>query len=296
MACENLSLTIGPKMGSRSMGKWYLGMNGISVNCGQAEEIAIAGQLGYDYLEMRQWKLEAFLRERRVEELPVLFSEAKVKPLSINAIEPICLAPGEDRQQLAQRSRWYLQTAAAIGCECVVANSYGITEGLSEQEGKRQVIDGLKLVSDIAAEHNVKLAYEFLDWQYPVHTINDTMEVLETVDRDNVGWLLDFHFFHVADPSLKALARAGTERLLLVHVNDLPNLSLEDLVVGKATRVFPGDGVVATEALLGTLCQMGYQGPFSVEVFDPKFMSWNSFEFCKTAQEKTLAVLEKYYR
>lgn len=277
------------------MGKWKLGLNGISLNCGQAEEIAIADKSAYDYLEMRQWKLEAFLREQRLEQLQALFCEAQVKPLSINAIEPICPGPGEDPEQFAERARWYLRIAGAIGCECVVVNAYGITQNTSEREGKRQMIEGLKLASDIAAEYDVLLAYEFLNGEYPVHTITDTMEVLEVVDRDNVGWLLDFHFFHVSDPSLEALEKAGADRLLLVHMNDLPHSPVADLAVGEATRVLPGDGQVATEALLGTLCRMGYKGPFSVEVYDPKFMSWDPLEFSKTAKEKMLAVLDRYY-
>jgi len=268
------------------------------LNCGQAEEIAIAGKLGYDYLEIRQWKLEAFLRERPVEDLPVLFAEAKVKPLSINAIEPITLGPGKDRQRLTQSARWFLRMAGAIGCECVVVTTDGVAEGISEREGKRQVVEGLKLVSDIAAEYNVQVAYEFLDSQFPVHTIADTMEVLELVNRDNVGWLFDFHFFHVADGSFESLVRAGAGRLLMVHIDDLPDLPLEELALGKSKskRLFPGDGAIATEAILRTLLQMGYQGPFSVELLDPEFMKWDPFEFCKIAKEKTLAVLNRYYR
>jgi 2-keto-myo-inositol isomerase len=278
------------------VGKWKLGLNGISLNCGQAEEIAIAGGLGYDYLELRLPKLEEFLRERPIEDLPRLFSEAQVKPLSINGIEPIAVGPGENSQQFAERARRCLTMAGRIGCECVVVNPYGIAKGLSESEGRRRVVEGLKLVSDIAAKCDVKLAYEFLDSQFPVHTIADTMEVLQSVDRNNVGWLLDFHFFHVADGSLESLARAGADRLLLVHVNDLPNLPLEDLALGKAARVFPGDGALATESILKTLHQMGYQGPFSVEVLDPKFLSWDPLEFCSVAKEKMLAVLDRYYR
>ena len=120
--------------------------------------------------------------------------------------------------------------------------------------------------------------------------------MLDVVNRDNVGWLLDFHFFHVADRSLESLARAGADRLLLVHVNDLPHLPLEDLALGKATRVFPGDGAVATEGILKTLHQLGYQGPFSVEILDPKLLSWDPLEFSRMAKAKMLAVLDRYYR
>ena len=294
---ECVRLFIGEdKNGQEHVSKWKLGLNGISLNCGQAEEIAIADKLGYDYLEMRQWKLETFLRKQSVEKLHALFGEARVKPLSINAIEPICVGPGENQQQFAQRVRAMLQIAGTIGCECVVVNAYGIAPDIAPQQGKRMMIDGLKAASDIAAEYNVQLAYELLNRQYPVHTITDTMEVLEAVDRENVGWLLDFHFFHVAYPSLEALEKAGADRLLVVHMNDLPHSPVADLAVGQATRVLPGDGQVAIPALLATLCRMGYTRPFSVEVFDRKFMDWDPVEFATTAKQKMLTLLNEHYR
>ena len=176
-----------------------------------------------------------------------------------------------------------------------MANAYGIAPDISHRQGKRMIIEGLKIASDIAAQYDAQLAYEFLNKQYPVHTIAQSMEVLDAVDRDNVGWLLDFHFFHVADPSLEALKQAGTDRLLLVHMNDLPDSPVADLPVGEATRVFPGDGQVNIEGLLGTLCRMGYDGPFCAEIFDPKFMDWDPVEFSETAKRKMSAVLEKHY-
>ena len=45
----------------RSPRKWELGMQGAkTMDCTLAEEIAITGRLGYDCLELRDWKLEAF--------------------------------------------------------------------------------------------------------------------------------------------------------------------------------------------------------------------------------------------
>jgi 2-keto-myo-inositol isomerase len=277
--------------------KWELALNGAdTMRCGLAEEIAIVGRLGYDWLEIRDWKLEEFLEEHSVEELRELFSKANVKPLDINTIEPITLGPGEDRQRLEREATWRLRLAGAIGCKLVVAGCYGAPEDLSEQEGMQQVIDGLKLASDIAAEHNVMVAYEFLGARaLPVHTISDTMEVLDILDRDNVGWLFDFYHFHVADPSLEALAQADMSRLLLVHINDAKDLPYEELAIPKNERLLPGDGVSATQDILGTLYRLGYRGPFAIELVNPEFLEYEPVEFAKIAKQKTLVILEKYF-
>ena len=278
------------------MERWKLGLNGANtMNCGLAEEILIAGQLGYDYLEIRDSKLEAFLKEGSVDDLPGLFSKAGVKPLALDAIEPVTIGSKADRGQLVESADWHLQMAAAIGCECVTASAYGAPEGLSQSEGWRQVVEGVEVVSDIAAKYNLPVAYEFLcSPDTPVRTIADTMELLDQLNRDNVGWLLDFYHLHVADPSLESLAKTDVSRLLLVHIDDVKNLPYERLL-SLDQRLFPGDGLTDTAGILRTLYQMGYRGPFSVELFNSEFLSWDPVDFAKVAKEKTEAVLGKYF-
>jgi 2-keto-myo-inositol isomerase len=292
----NQFLDIVGKRRGQTMERWKLGLNGANtMNCGLAEEILIAGQLGYDYLEIRDWKLEAFLKEGSVDDLPGLFSKAGVKPLALDSIEPVTIGSKADRGRLVESAEWHLRMAGAIGCECVTASGYGAPEGLSESEGWRQVVEGVELVSDIAAKYNVPVAYEFLcSPGTPVHTIAGTMELLDQMNRDNVGWLLDFYHFHVADPSLESLAKADASRLLLVHINDVKNLPYERLV-SLDQRLFPGDGLSDTAGILRTLYQTGYRGPFSVELFNSEFLSWDPVDFAKVAKEKTEAVLGKYF-
>lgn len=278
------------------MERWKLGLNGANtMNCGLEAEIQIAGQLGYDYLEIRDDKLEAFLKTGSVDDLPRLFSKAGVKPLTLGAIEPVTVGSEADRKRVAEKAEWLLGLAASIGCQCVTASSYGAPKGLSESEGWKQAVEGVALIADIADRYNLPVAYEFLGSpSTPIRSIASTMELLDHINRDNVGWLLDFYHFHVSDQTLDSLAKAYTGRLQLVHINDVKNLPFEQLI-SLDQRLFPGDGLSDTAGILRTLYQTGYRGPFSVELFNSEFLSWDPVDFAKVAKEKTEAVLGKYF-
>ena len=280
------------------MAEVRIGMNGAkSMNCDLATEISIIGALKYDCIELRDWTLADYLKEHDVGELRALLENANLPPLTINAIEPTTLGPGPDRERLIETADWRLRVAAAIACPYVVANCWGVSDGLSADEGKRQVVEGLKFVSDIASDYGVKIAYEPLGSKdSPVHTIADTMDMLRQVNRENVGWLFDVYHFHVVDGSLEALAKSDIEKLFLVHIDDVKDGPYESLAIPASERLLPGDGVSALPEILATLHRAGYRGPFSVEMFNEEFLAWDPYQFAKTAKEKTVAVIDKYFR
>jgi 2-keto-myo-inositol isomerase len=278
------------------VGKYLLGMNGgIEMNCGLAEEVAIIDKLGYDYIELRNWKVDIFLKDHSFDDLRALMESVKVKPLSVNGVFPVNLASLADQQRLWLHAAWNIQLAAASNCPYVVACCFGGAEGLSLEEGKRQILEGVRLTADIAAKYGITVAYEPLgNKSYPVHTIADTMELLETVDRDNVGWMLDVYHFHAVDDSLEDLAKADVDKLLIVHYDDVKDLPYESLL-GLDQRAFPGEGVSDLKGILSTLYRMGYRGPFSIELFNEEMATWDPEKFASVAKQKAEEVLDKYF-
>jgi 2-keto-myo-inositol isomerase len=280
------------------MGKVRIAMNGAnSMNCAFEREIDIVGELGYDCIELRDWTLADYLTNHTTGEVRSLLEKANLAPLTINAIEPTTLASASDRDRLTDAADWRLRAAAEIGCPYVVANCWGVPDGLSGDEGRRQVIEGLKFVSDMASEHGVKIAFEPLGSKNsPVHTVAETMSVLGEVDRDNVGWLFDVYHFHVVDGSLDALAESDIDMLFVVHIDDVKDMPYESLAIPASERLLPGDGVSDLSGILSTLHRAGYRGAFSVEMFNKEFLARDPYEFAKAAKEKTEAVLDKYFR
>jgi 2-keto-myo-inositol isomerase len=277
---------------------WKIGLNGENtLDCGVVEEIEIAASSGYDYLELRDWKVAEFLERGSLEQLREILSRHDLVPIALNTVEPVYVSSPEDAKRLRKDAEWRCATAKALGCRYVVACSYGAPKDPAETTGRRRVVEGLRVVCDVAQDHGVEVVYEFLGSRSsPFHTVSETMELLNIIDRDNLGWLLDFYHFHVADGSVQGLLDADMTRLWLVHIDDAKDLPYEELEIPHSERVFPGDGVIDSAVILRALHVTGYRGPFSIELFNPEYLSWKPADFARTAREKTAAMLDQHFR
>jgi 2-keto-myo-inositol isomerase len=126
--------------------------------------------------------------------------------------------------------------------------------------------DALKLARDRAAELGVRIAFEFLGFEdCPINTPAIAAEVVDGLD--GVHLVLDSCHWHASGS--QPLDAFPVERLTLVHLNDAPAKpprSIED-----QDRVLPGEGVIRLADLKGELGRRGYNGPWSLETFNPAY-------------------------
>ena len=281
------------------MSQWKLGMDGgNTMNCDLADDIAIVSEMGFDYLEVRDYKGDDFLAQHTPEEAHALFAQAGISPISLSAIELRILPPGEEQDAMDRKTDAMLKMASDIGCEyAIIAHMPPVPPGLSREQVIERVADDVKRVSNMAARYDIKVPYEYLgSHQCPIYNIADTMKVLELVNRDNIGWLFDFYHFQLTDRDYEALAQADVSKLQLIHMTDVKDLPVEELYVPNSRRALPGEGICDLKKILNTVCRMGYTGSIVIELYDKDYMSWDPREVARAAKEKTLTVLEKYYR
>ena len=278
---------------------YKLGVQGaLTMDCTLGEEIDILGRLGYEYIELRDWKLETFLKERKMADLHRLMDQAGIRPINLSAIELDCLGPGPKREKWLERLHWYFRMARETGSpNCLFVHFAPAEDGLSREEVLLRALDDLKFVADVAAKYNVRALYEFLGSpKLPIYNVADTMTLLREAAHPNLGWVFDFYQFYVTDGDLQALEQADMKSLHEVHICDAQGLPKEQLWVPQSQRALPGDGVCPLEDYLGTLARMGYRGPFVIELYSPQYMESPAEEYARQAKVKTDAALKKYFR
>jgi sugar phosphate isomerase/epimerase len=280
------------------MKKYKLGIDGANtMNCGLAGEIQILSELGYDYLEVRDYKLLEYLKDHTAKDLANTLTKKKLSPVCMSAIELKAKKYKSEIYLMMQNADWLLRTGSEIGCEmAIAAHLPPVPELLSRQQIIDWVVEDICTISDIAQKYSMKICYEFLgSRQCPVYNIEDTMEIIKRVNRKNVGWLFDVYHFHLTDGSIKSLKKADIDKLFLVHLADLKDLPFEELYVPNSRRAMPGEGIAHTEDILKTLKNLGYCGPFVVELYDEDYMTWEAKEFAKCAKENADKVLNKWF-
>jgi len=136
------------------------------------------------------------------------------------------------------------------------------------------VAAGLAQVADTAAEYGLRIAFEPLALRRgaAVATLPETIELLDTVGRDNVEILLDvWHSW--PEPDLHVNIQRYAHRFIGVQINDV-----RDPERSWCDRVLPGAGRNVCTPIVASLIEAGFKGWYDFEVFSDDGRWGNAFE------------------
>ena len=264
-------------------------------NSNLLKDLKYCEKQGYDYIEIRTMdKLPEYLEQHSIEDLIQFFQSNHLKPLALNALVFFNNRDEAGYQEMITEFKEMVKTAQAIGAQYIVAVPLVTEEKFLKQDIKTSSVEVLKELSEIAKPYGVKIALEFVGHpQCTVNTFGQAYEIIEAVDRENVGLVLDCFHFHAMGSDLVDLKNADGSKIFIVHVDDT-----EDFPIGFLTdddRVWPGQGVIDLDGILSTLKALEYKGAFSVELFRPEYYKLDAEEGIKIGKETTAYVVSKYF-
>jgi 2-keto-myo-inositol isomerase len=255
-------------------------------------DIQVAETAGFEYLEIWAAKLRQFLQHNSTADLKRLFEQHHVQPLSINSIEHITFRDAEAYASIKQECRELSQVAAGIGCPYVVVVPGRIPESGSN---RAQVIDEsvcvLNELCDIAREHGVTLAFEFLgQTDCTVQTLDLAHEIVRTTNRDNLALVIDSFHFYAGGSTIPMIESLDPTLLAVFHINDAEDRPPAEL--NDSHRLLPGLGILPLRAMLGAFHRIGYDKVASIEIFRPEYWEMDPLELARGAHEATTKVLQ----
>ena len=269
----------------------------VMTNGALPEDIALCAQAGFSAVELRKGTLLRYLRGGgTLEALRQTLEEQHVRAASLNALESISFQTKAGGRMLRELSEWCFAACRVLGCDCMeVIASFHVPEGTSAAAICRETADSLLRLSDAAADYGVRLALEFMAVPgSPVRTFAQCAEILEAVDRANVGMLLDTWHFCAGGSRPEELSALRGDRLFMVHVSDCP--ARAPFTAQRAESYWPGEGDAPLEELLRNVRAIGYDGPCSVEVMDPNVLALPAGDAIRRAAETMKPLLARVER
>ncbi len=269
-----------------------LALNGATtMRADLATDLQAAQAAGFDYVEIWAAKLRAFLKDRRVAELKDLFSESGLSPLSINSIEHVTFRNAHAYESIQHECEELSSIASAVGCPCIVVVPGRLPQGgASREEVISESVRVLNELCDIAANHNVTLAFEFLGQpDCSVQTLDLAADIVQRVGRDNLGVVIDSFHFYAGGSTFDMIEALDPKLIQIFHINDaedLPRDQLED-----RHRLLPGLGILPLREMLDAFRRIGYDKVASVEIFRPEYWERDPFELARDAHVATQRVL-----
>ncbi|MBC1356634.1 2-keto-myo-inositol isomerase [Listeria booriae] len=263
-------------------------------NSNLEKDLTICEQNGYDYIEIRTMdKLPEYLKTHTLDDLATYFQNHHIKPLALNALVFFNNRDEAGHAAIIQEFQEMMHICDKISAKYVVAVPLVTTEKILKKDIKQSCIEVLQELSNIAESHGVKIALEFVGHpECTVNTFEDAYDIVQAVNRDNVGLVFDSFHFHAMGSNIENLKNADGSKIFIFHIDDT-----EDFQIGLLTdddRVWPGHGAIDLEAHITTLKQIGYSDVVSVELFRPEYYKLTAEETIKKAKTTTLEVISKY--
>lgn len=264
-------------------------------NSNLAKDLEYCNQHGYDYIEIRTMdKLPEYLEKNSIEDLANFFNNNHIKPLALNALVFFNNRSEKEHDEIIEEFKGLLEVAKEIGAQYIVAVPLVTEQKILHKDIKDSSVQVLKQLSDLAAPYGVKVAVEFVGHpQCTVNTFGQAYDIVQEVNRDNVGLVFDCFHFHAMGSKIEDLKNADISKIFIVHIDDT-----EDFPIGFLTdedRVWPGLGAINLDELFSVLAEKGYDDAVSVELFRPEYYQLDAEEAIKIAKETTFNVVSKHY-
>jgi sugar phosphate isomerase/epimerase len=162
---------------------------------------------------------------------------------------------------------------------------------LTYPQNFRQHAYRLRQCAQILADHGQKLGLEYVAprtlWRsqrHPfVHTLSEMKELIVAIGTNNLGIQLDsWHWFNAEETDKDLLTLRGSD-VLTVDLNDAPlGLSL-DQYQDDHRELPAATGVIPVKEFLGSLVQIGYDGPIQPEPFNAALRALPLDQACASA-------------
>ena len=235
-------------------------------------DIRVAGEAGYQFVELRDRKIEQHLsRGQSLDSLREQARASGIGILSVNTLDDCTLHQGAKNAVLIERCRRLCEWAAALGAPYVIVGpSYKQEPALDAATVQARTVEALSAYARVAAKHGVAIGFEYHGYaRCSISNLGEALDVLDQIDAPNLGIIIDAFHFYVGNSHLDDLARLGKQRLAIVHLADVDHSDRSKL--GKPNRVLPGDGVLPIQDIVNGVKRLGYDGAYSLELFREEY-------------------------
>jgi len=251
--------------------------------CAHAARVGLAG-IGIWHAD-----LEHMLETRSLAEIAAVIDEYGMRNLELEFLGDWFLDPGDDRRRAADRTREMVFAAAEVlpAHHIKVGNLAG-----TPCELPRLVEAYGELCADAATHTDAKVVYEFMPYDVVVNTLDTALEVMEGANAPNGGLAIDS--WHLGKLNLEPddLRRIPSRWISWVELSDGPYGIAEewlDEVINR--RKLPGEGDFPIRDYIRVFRELGYHGPWGVEVLSEELRNLPIDEIFDRAYEATSAQL-----
>lgn len=248
----------------------------INIKTTLIERLRLAKIGNFEGMDISILECFEFSKEDKIEKIKNLFDAFDIKmggwglPFNIDEEKNKF---DEDIKKLEE----YLKIAQKISAFRVYTWIKPFSDELPYRENFQLHRDRIKEICEIMEKYGCRLGIEFVGtkklreghkYEF-IWNLEQIMELIEEVKRDNIGILLDSWHLYASDGKIEDIKKLKGNNIIYVHVNDAPEIPKEELIDNE--RFLPGEtGVIDIVGFLKAIKETGYDGPVTPEPFNKR--------------------------
>ncbi|HXY86724.1 MAG TPA: sugar phosphate isomerase/epimerase family protein [Gaiellaceae bacterium] len=251
--------------------------------CEQAARVGFAG-IGIWHAD-----LEHVLESRTLAEMKEQMDANGLRYLELEFLWEWFLDPDDERRRAAEPTRRLLfEAAAALDAHHIKVGNIPGTECELSQVTERFA----ELCADAARHHDAKIVYELMPFDVNVRDLDSALAVVEGADAPNGALAIDIWHMSKLGIEPEHLRRIDARHLGWVELNDGQYENMPDLIDETVNhRRLPGEGEFPIPAYVEVCREIGYEGPWGVEVISEELRNLPIDQIFERAYETTSAQL-----
>ncbi|HUK97974.1 MAG TPA: sugar phosphate isomerase/epimerase [Gaiellaceae bacterium] len=251
--------------------------------CEQAARVGMSGT-GLWHVD-----LEHVLEARTLPEVRRLFDDNGLAYVELEFLWEWFLDPSDERRRASDRTRALLfEAAAALPAHHIkVGNIPG-----TPCELPRLIEAYADLCADATSHTDARIVYEFMPFDVNVHDLETALALVDGADARNGGLAIDTWHMSKLGITPGELCRIPLARLGWVELSDGFFENMDDPVDETVNhRQLPGEGEFPLPAYIAACREIGYEGPWGVEVLSEELRNLPIEQIFERAYETSMSQL-----
>jgi len=201
-----------------------------------------------------------------------------------------CFSPEEQRRKNHERIVENARFLAELGGTMLVVGTDGPEDLRAVRDPMGEIAATFAEIAEAIEDTGVNLCLEF-NWSPVVKSLRTAAEIARRSGKSNVGVLFDPAHYHCTPTKFDQLTPENVALIKHIHVNDMRDKPAE-FSDCNSDRELPGQGCLDLKSLFGRIEKYGYDGYFSIEMFNEELWAMPPEKAAKLMYESLLWLCE----
>ncbi|MBL8270735.1 bifunctional sugar phosphate isomerase/epimerase/4-hydroxyphenylpyruvate dioxygenase family protein [Steroidobacter sp.] len=155
-----------------------------------------------------------------------------------------------------------------VGTDLLIVGS---NASLATSGDRQRIVEDFHELAERAHARGMRIGYEALAWGRYIFDHREAWSVVKETNHSALGLVLGSFHSLARNVPMESLPDIDPAKIFLVHLADAPVIQMDFRSWSRHYRYLPGQGELDLEAYVAALRARGYDGIWSLEIFNDRF-------------------------